>query len=72
MRNNPKQLQINYLGIKDPETPEEIQFEIMGLETAISEAKYKIAQLKQGLSLANLISKGKQDDNHTSISSSEE
>lgn len=38
---------IKYCGYIEPRTPEELEFEILGLETAIFEAKKKMAHLKQ-------------------------
>lgn len=52
----PTHLNISYLGIEAPSTPAEIEFELAGLETVISEAKHRIAQLKQAVTLANLAS----------------
>lgn len=45
---------IEYVGIKDPQTPAEIEVEINGLLVLISEAQHKIASLKQALSLLEL------------------
>lgn len=55
MMNKVKNLKIEYLGVENPKTPTEIEFEILGLESAITEAQNKIAQLKQGMVLAKLI-----------------
>jgi hypothetical protein len=38
---------VKYCGYTEPRTPEELEFEILGLETAIFEAKKRIATLKQ-------------------------
>lgn len=58
-----EKLNIEYIGIKDPKTPTEIEFEILGLETAIAEAKQKISVLKQSIVLAKLVLEN--DYNHS-------
>ena len=65
MKKQPERLQLEYLGIKSPQTYEEIEFEILGLETLIAEAHYKITQLKQGKSLAKLLEKTTHDSHHS-------
>jgi len=64
MKNRPTTLHLEYLGIVQPQSPNEIEFEILGLESAITEAKHKIAQLKQGLALAKLVIEGREDDHN--------
>ena len=66
MNFKPKEMKMAYLGVENPSTPAEIQFEISGLETLIAEAKYKISQLKQGEILAQCLSSGKRNDNSSS------
>jgi len=39
---------IEYIGYKSPETEDEIEMEILGLETAIRGAEHRITMLKQG------------------------
>ena len=63
MKNKVKHLNIEYLGIENPKTPIELEFEILGLESLISEAKYRISQLKQGIALAKLVIEEQQNDN---------
>lgn len=65
MKHKLKHLNIEYLGIEEPKTPVEIEFEILGLETVIAEATQKISQLKQGIVLAKLIAEERQNDNNT-------
>ena len=48
------QLNIPYLGIQNPKTPAEIEFEISGLKNLICEANSRIAQLEQAKCLAEL------------------
>lgn len=38
---------VKYCGYIEPRNPEELEFEILGLEVAICEAKKRIASLKQ-------------------------
>lgn len=66
MKNPPSKQHLEYLGIQDPQSPHEIEFEIMGLESAIAEAQHRIAQLKQGLALAKLIMETREDDHNSS------
>jgi len=71
MKNKLKHLKIEYLGIEKPQTPTEIEFEILGLETVIAEAQNKISQLKQGMVLAKLMIEERQNDNSASQSRKE-
>lgn len=71
MKNKLKHLKIEYLGIEEPKTPTEIEFEILGLETVIAEAQNKISQLKQGMVLAKLMIEERQNDNSASQSREE-
>lgn len=66
MRSKVEQLDVKYLGIKNPKTIDEIKFEILGLETLILEAKNKISQLKQGVALARLLAEEEEDDSNFS------
>ncbi len=54
--NPPKQLNISYLGILEPKTSAEINFEIAGLEAAVAEIQSRIATLKQAIAFSNLVS----------------
>ncbi len=45
---------ISYTGIKLPSTPNQVDFEICGLENAILKAKVLIATLKQSKLLAQI------------------
>jgi hypothetical protein len=46
---------VKYLGYKDPESIDEVELEILGLETAISVAQQRIAVLKQSLKLKKIV-----------------
>lgn len=48
----PEDCKINYCGYNSPKSKEEIQFEILGLETLIKKAEARISQLKQSSYLA--------------------
>ena len=50
-------LSIRYVGFKEPTDPDEVELEILGLETAIAAAKQRICVLKQGLHLREMSSK---------------
>ena len=49
---SPERCSLVYCGYKDPFSPDEIKFEILGLETAIIAAKQRIAELTQAEFLA--------------------
>ncbi len=51
----PENCKIEYCGYTKPHNPDEIKFEILGLETAIFIAKKRIADLKQSEFLAQKI-----------------
>lgn len=66
MKNKLEQLNISYIGIKNPETPSEIEFEIAGLNSLISEANLRICQLRQAIIMAELvIGENKNDSNNS-------
>lgn len=52
---------IKYVGYSSPENEDELEVEVLGLETAIQMAKQRIAILKQSLKLQKLID-GKKDE----------
>ena len=56
-----EKLTINYVGYQNPETTEEVELEILGLETAIANAQSRIAMLKQGLQLNKMMSQAKEE-----------
>lgn len=64
----PDKQYLEYFGLKTPNSPIEIEFEILGLESAIAKAQHRIAELKQGLALAKLIIESSKDDSNTSKS----
>ena len=45
---------IEYAGLGDPSTPEEIGFEILGLRNAVRQAEELISRLEQAMALARL------------------
>ena len=46
-----EKMQVDYVGYKTPETADEVDLEILGLEMAIATAQARIALLRQGLHL---------------------
>ena len=50
-----EKLSIEYVGYREPETEDEVQMEILGLESAIQGSKHRIAVLKQGVQLNKLL-----------------
>ena len=46
---------IEYLGFSSPETPNELNMEILGLKHCIAFAKERIASLRQGLAIAEVV-----------------
>lgn len=51
----PETCKIDYLGISQPKTPNELKLEIAGLENLIAKANERITALKQSLLLAEII-----------------
>lgn len=51
---NPENCNIPYCGFKDPKSSEEIDFEILGLDTLIHKAQERISMLKQSKYLVDL------------------
>ena len=54
-------VRIEYVGLKEPKTPEEVELELLGLETAIAGAHQRIAMLKQGLHLSTMMDEDVRD-----------
>jgi len=50
-----EKMEIAYAGYNKPDTLEELELEILGLETAISAARQRIAVLKQSAKLQSLM-----------------
>jgi hypothetical protein len=48
-------LSIKYIGYSNPENEQELDLEILGLETAISLARQRIAILKQSIKLQKIM-----------------
>jgi hypothetical protein len=62
---DPEICHVEYCGFLKPSSPDEIEFEILGLETAISEARKRINILKQSSLLAKIqIMEIDKNDNH--------
>lgn len=66
MKNNLIEKNITYLGINDPKTKSQIEFEILGLKTVIAESNKKIAELNQALCLVSLILEEQNNDSNNS------
>lgn len=49
-----KEKTIKYLGVENPNTIEEIEVELLGLDTAVKKAEMRASELRQGLSVAKL------------------
>jgi len=61
-------LSIRYVGYKEPENLEEVELEILGLETAMAAAKQRISVLKQSLKLRELMKNSVvEDDNEETV-----
>lgn len=60
----PEVCHIEYCGYKQPNTPDELEFEILGLETAIYEMKKRIATLKQSKRLVEMTIKEQSNDSN--------
>lgn len=55
-------LSIGYVGFSSPNDEREVEIEILGLYTAIAQAEQRIAILKQGLKLRDLVSDSLKDN----------
>jgi len=55
---------MDYLGYDSPKTPDELKFELAGLEHLISKANERICSLKQSLILAEMIISNQEKENH--------
>lgn len=62
--NEPERCTIEYCGFKNPKTPDELEFEVLGLETAICEAKKRISSLKQSKYLVKVTIQDMNRDNN--------
>lgn len=51
---NPETCKISYLGFSKPETPSELEVEILGLKNLIAKANERITSLEQSLKLAQI------------------
>ena len=50
-------LEVKYMGYKEPETEDELIFEVLGLELAIKSAEQRIALLKLGFKVTEMAAK---------------
>ena len=50
-------LSLVYIGYNKPETSDELEMEILGLETAIAAARQRISVLRQSLKLTDIVTK---------------
>lgn len=55
----PEKCAVEYCGYREPKTPQELDFEILGLKTAICEIEKRIATLQQSKFLVEVILKEK-------------
>jgi hypothetical protein len=60
---DPDVCNVEYCGFKEPRTPEELEFEILGLKTAICEARKRVATLKQSRLLVEVTMREDSNDN---------
>ncbi len=58
----PETCNLDYLGYQSPETPEELKFELAGLEHLVSKANERICSLRQSLILAEMIISSKEKE----------
>ena len=65
-------LSIRYVGFKEPRSQEEVELEILGLETAIAAARQRICVLKQGLHLQEMSKKDTADEETVTETPTEE
>ena len=57
-------LSIRYIGYDKPENHDEVELEILGLETTIAVAKQRIAVLRQSLKLQSMVKDSTVGDEH--------
>lgn len=58
----PEMCHIDYLGFHSPQSPNELKFEVAGLEHLISIAQERIAAFKQSLLLAEMVIAERSDE----------
>lgn len=57
-----QECQIEYLGYQSPESPDQINLEILGLKNAIAKASERISALEQSLLIAKIFIKERETD----------
>lgn len=57
-----QECQIDYLGYQSPESPDQINLEILGLKNAIAKANERVSALEQSLLIAKVFIKEKEND----------
>ena len=62
-----EKLTIEYIGYRDPEIEDEVDMEILGLESAIRGAQHRIAVLKQGVQLNKLLLKSSEESDAKTV-----
>jgi hypothetical protein len=62
-----EKLRVEYVGYKNPETLDEAEMEILGLETAIRGAQQRVAMLKQSMLLNKMMKDSVVDDNEETV-----
>lgn len=56
-----EELEVKYMGYQEPNTEDEVILEILGLELAIKIAEQRIALLRQGLKVGEMVAKNIKD-----------
>lgn len=57
-------LNIGYVGYAEPNSVEEVELELLGLETVVAVARKRMAVLKQSLKLQEIMQNSMVDDNN--------
>jgi hypothetical protein len=60
-------LNISYVGYAEPNSVEEVELEMLGLETVVAVARKRMAVLKQSLKLQEIMKNSMVDDNEETI-----
>jgi len=61
-----EKLSVDYVGYSVPESEDELQLELLGLETVLKSAEVRIASLKQSLHLSYMMKKAVVEDKNAS------
>jgi len=63
---DPEEINLTYHGYRNPESPDELDFELLGLECLIATAQKRIFELKQGKLLAKKVIERLVNENNNS------